>query len=104
MPQQQGGSAAAAPVAGGGVSLSAELPALQHLRNVMLEEQSAVEKKYKEHSNEVKELKEYIGKLEYQRNFLKNTVREQDAIIAGLKGQAPPTTTLNEAGGALACS
>ena len=53
----------------------------------MLEEQDAVEKKYKEHAAEVKALKETIGKLEYQRDFLKKTVREQDSTIAQLRGE-----------------
>jgi hypothetical protein len=59
----------------------------------MLEEQDAVEKKYKEHAAEVKALQETIGKLEYQREFLKNTVREQDATISGLKGEELPAAS-----------
>jgi len=52
----------------------------------MLEEQAAVEAKYKAHEVEVAMLQEKIGKLEYHRDFLKTTVRTQDLEIAKLKG------------------
>ena len=56
----------------------------------MLEEQAVVEAKYKEHDAEVAALKEQIDKLEYQRDFLKGTVRTQDLEIAKLKGVPAP--------------